>query len=559
MRYKNTILIASVLLLLAGVGFSQPLIAPKGIVNAAASLTPAGLPGGSIARGSLFSVFGSRLGPATGVSASAFPLGTTLSGVSMKITQGSVSVDAIPVFVNSTQINAIMPSNAPLGTSSMVITYNNAAGPPAPVQIVNSAVGIFSVPGGGIGPGVFLNFVTQENQPVNAPGVTAKRGQVITMYATGLGPVPYSDAMPASAGNLLTPVEIFVGGKLANKLYTGRAPGIAAEDQMVFEIPADAPLGCWVPVQVRTEGQVVSNSVSMAISAGGEACSESANVLAKPLISGSKTGIVALYRVDQQHGRGRTKYDDVLDFGAVTLRQDLGGAFAFNPLFSLPPAGSCTVYAGSIDFFGGNNPLLTAPSGKYLSGGANFSLITPKGARAIAGPKVGPVNITTLGGNFPGTYAPRRTPVLDSGTAFQLNGDGGADVGPIRASFSVSAALTWTNRNQIADVDRSQPLTINWTGAPAGQTVLIIGSNSDISLNSNVMFVCTAEAAAGTFAVPSQILQALPASRASLIQSKGILYVGNAPLGNPSTFTATGLDLGVVMPILLSGKDLNFK
>jgi len=477
----------------------------------------------------------------------------------MKVTQGSISVDAIPLFVNSTQINAIMPSNAPLGTSSLVVTYNNATGPPSPVQIVNSAVGIFSVPGGGIGPGVFLNFVTQENQPVNAPGVSAKRGQVITMYATGLGPVGYSDTIPASAGDLPTPVEIFVGGKLANKLYTGRAPGIAAEDQMVFEIPADAPLGCWVPVQVRTEGRVVSNSVTMAIAADGGACSEPGNALAKPLISGSKTGLVALYRLDQQHGRGRTKYEDVLDFGTVTLRQDLGGPFAFNPLFSLPPAGSCTVYAGSIDFFGGTNPLLTAPSGKYLNGGANFSLITPKGGRAIAGPKVGPVNVATLGGNFPGTYTPRQTPVLDSGTTFQLNGDGGADVGPIRASFAVTAALTWTNRNQITEVNRSQPLTINWAGAPAGQTVLIMGSNSDIPLNSNAMFVCTADAAAGTFSVPSQILQSLPASRTSVIQSKGIVYVGNAPLGNPSTFTATGLDLGVVMPILLSGKDLNFK
>jgi uncharacterized protein (TIGR03437 family) len=477
----------------------------------------------------------------------------------MKITQGSISVDAIPVFVNSTQINAIMPSNAPLGTSSMVVTFNNIPGPPSPVQVVNSSVGIFSVPGGGIGPGVFLNFVSQENQPVNAPGVSAKRGQVITMYATGLGPVTYSDTIPASAGTLPTPVEIFVGGKLANKLYTGRAPGIAAEDQMVFEVPADAPLGCWVPVQVRTEVRIVSNSVTMAISADGGACSEPGNTLAKPLIFGGKTGLVALYRLDQQHGRGRTSYDNVLDFGTVTLRQDLGGPFAFNPLFSLPPTGSCTVYTGSIDFFGGNNPLLMAPTGKYLNGGATFSLITPKGARAIAGPKVGPVNVSTLGGNFPGTYTPRQTPVLDSGTTFQLNGDGGPDVGPIRASFAVSTALTWTNKSQIANVDRSQPLSINWTGAPAGQTVLILGSNSDVPLNANATFVCTADATAGTFAVPSQILQSLPASRTSVIQSKGIIYVGSAPLASPSTFTAAGLDLGVVMPILLSGKDLNFK
>jgi hypothetical protein len=194
-----------------------------------------------------------------------------------------------------------------------------------------------------------------------------------------------------------------------------------------------------------------------------------------------------------------------------------------------------------------------------LNGGAAFSLISPKGARAIAGPKIGPVNIATLGLNF-APYAPasRRTLVLDGGS-YQLNGDGGADVGPIRATFAISPSLTWTNKDQTAAVDRAQPLSINWTGAPSGQTVLVLGSNSDIPTNSNAMFVCAAQGTAGSFTIPSQVLQALPPSRPEVIKSKGWIYVGSMPLGNPPTFTATGLDLGVVMPILLSGKDLNFK
>ena len=561
MNHSNISRIARAVCLATGLwtqsAIAQPLITPKGIVNAAATLTPPGLPSGSIGRGSLFTVYGVRMGPAVGVSASAYPLLPTLSDVSVKITQGSVSVDAIPVFVRADQINAIMPSNAPLGVASVVITYNRIPGPPSPIQIVNSSVGIFST-AGGMGPGVFLNFVSQENQPVNSPAVSAKRSQVITMYATGLGPVAYADTIPASAGNLLTPVEIFVGGKLANKLYAGRAPGVSAEDQLVFEVPADAPLGCWVPVQVRTEGRVVSNSPTMAISADGGACSEVSNTLAKPLISGGKTGLVTLLRLDQQHGRGRTQVDDVLDFGAVILRQEQGSSFAFNPLYSLPPVGSCTVYTGSAAFFSGDNPLSTAPTGKYLNGGATFSLITSKGGRAIAGPKIGPVNLATIGLNFPAYFTSRRSPVLDGGPNYQLNGDGGTDVGPIRATFAVAAPLTWTNKTQVTEVDRSQPLSINWTGAPAGQTVVILGSNTDIPFNASGMFVCAADANAGTFSVPTQILQSLPASR-RVIQSKGWLYVGAVPLGNPPTFTSTGLDLGVVLPMLFTGKDLKFR
>jgi uncharacterized protein (TIGR03437 family) len=87
----------------------QPLISARGIFNAA-SFMPAGLPGGSIARGSLFTIFGARLGPGTSPGL-AFPLSTTLGGVSIQVTQGTTTVAAIPVFVSANQINAIMPSN----------------------------------------------------------------------------------------------------------------------------------------------------------------------------------------------------------------------------------------------------------------------------------------------------------------------------------------------------------------------------------------------------------------------------------------------------------------
>ncbi len=536
---------------------AQPLITPKGIVNAASGTTP-GLPSGSIARGSLFTIYGNRMGPTDGVGAPSLPLATSLAGVSIKVTQQNISVDAIPVYVKSNQINAIMPSNAPLGAASVVVTFNNIPGFPSPVQVVNSSTGIFAV-SAGMGPGIFQNYVDAGSQPTNSSLVPAKSGQTIITWATGLGPVTHADNVAPPGGDLPTAVEVFVGGKAARKTYSGRAPGFPGTDQINFEVPPDAPLGCWVPVQVRTEGKIVSNTVTMAISADGSACSEPGNALAQSLVAGGKTGVVSLFRFDQQHRLGRAPIDDVLDFGSVTFRQESGGQFAFNPLFSLPPAGSCTVYQGSLDFFAGDNPLLTAPTGKYLNGGSTFSLISSKGARTIAGPKAGPVNIATIGTSFtfPG-YTTRSTPVLDGGN-FQLNGDGGADVGPIRAMFPIAPALTWTNKDQVASVDRTQTLFVNWTGAPTGQTVLVIGSSSDIPTNAKAMFVCAAQAAAGTLAIPSQILQALPVSRTALSKSRGSLYVGAVPLAAPSTFTATGLDLGVVMPVLLTGKDLSFR
>src|SRR5579884_3902890 len=107
---------AAFILLMAGAQ-AQPLLYYRDAVNAA-SYMPQGLPGGGIAQGSIFAVFGSGLGPATGVQQTSFPLGRSLGGATLTVTQGSTTVDAIPVYVGSGQINAIMPSNAPLGLAS---------------------------------------------------------------------------------------------------------------------------------------------------------------------------------------------------------------------------------------------------------------------------------------------------------------------------------------------------------------------------------------------------------------------------------------------------------
>src|SRR4051812_30982722 len=78
---------------------AAPLISPKGIVNAA-TFSPPLLPGGAIAQGSIFSIFGAEIGPTTAASAIAFPLQTSMSGVSIKVIQGQKSVDAIPLYVS---------------------------------------------------------------------------------------------------------------------------------------------------------------------------------------------------------------------------------------------------------------------------------------------------------------------------------------------------------------------------------------------------------------------------------------------------------------------------
>ncbi len=109
------------LLIVTATANAQPVVAAGGIVNAA-TYAHAGLPNAGIAQGSLFTIFGSGLGPAASPTL-AFPLVTTLGGVSISVLQGSTTVAAIPVYVGPGQINAIMPSSTPLGADNLTVTY----------------------------------------------------------------------------------------------------------------------------------------------------------------------------------------------------------------------------------------------------------------------------------------------------------------------------------------------------------------------------------------------------------------------------------------------------
>ena len=78
---------------------AQPQITANGVVNAASN-APVGWPNASIAPGSIFSIYGTNLGPASSP-ALAFPLQTTLGGVSVQVTSASGTEDAIPIFVRT--------------------------------------------------------------------------------------------------------------------------------------------------------------------------------------------------------------------------------------------------------------------------------------------------------------------------------------------------------------------------------------------------------------------------------------------------------------------------
>ena len=153
--------------------------------------------------------------------------------------------------------------------------------------------------------------------------MAAQPGQTFILYGTGLGAGLNPDNVAPQAGNLATKTEVFVGGQTAAIQYNGRSPCCAGLDQIVFQVPANAPLGCWVPVQIRTSGATVSNTVTMAISADGSPCSDAGNALTAPFLAGQKIGLVALLRTDINEDVGLKKTGNAkTDAAMLTFQQE---------------------------------------------------------------------------------------------------------------------------------------------------------------------------------------------------------------------------------------------
>jgi uncharacterized protein (TIGR03437 family) len=528
---------------------AQPVINPHGIVNGGSFISP-GLPGGSIARGSLFTIFGQSLGPTTPVGVTSLPFSTTLGGVSIKVTQGAVALDAIPYAVGANQVNAIMPSSTPLGLVSVRLTVNGTQSNPSPVNIVNSSVGII----GAQGPGVIQNFNSQTDQPVNSPFKPAQPGQIEILWATGLGPVTFPDNITPKSGNLTTPLEVWVGGQPVTDIrYNGRSsyPGV---DEIIFTVPTSAPVGCWVPVQIRTEGSILSNAVTMAITADGSPCKEPSNPLGQKLLTGGRIGVVGLTRIAAQSGLSGS-VDQIIDLATLSLRQETG-AFPFNPLFSFPPAGTCTMYTAPGDLFGDDSLPGTAPSAGYLSAGATFSI---SGATSIANIPAFDAPLATQMVGIKLQAGAQDSLIFNPGIRVGMSSQGSTDLSGFSVATIMPPVLTWTNKNQIQTIDRTQPLDITWSGAPSGSTVMILGMNSDQSSNSTAAFLCVAQPDSTSFTVPSYIFYGVRATRGWPYKSQGELFVGALPLAKPVTFPETGLDLGVAFPVVISSKQVIFK
>jgi len=221
------------------------------IVNAAGSG-----PENAVAPGSLISIYGPKLAPAT-ETGPASPLAQTLEGVTVTIGDQLLPL----LMVSPGQISAQLPSG--LGIGDQTLAVHNPGQPDATASFTaqRNAPGLFSLDISGKPYWVAMHA----DGSLVTPTSPAQQGETVTALGTGFGPYhpqpPDGFAVPASPTfPLADQAELVFSGKVVKPDFTGAAPGRVGVAEVRFHIADPFPTGTTVEIKVQVNGQA-SNTV----------------------------------------------------------------------------------------------------------------------------------------------------------------------------------------------------------------------------------------------------------------------------------------------------------
>jgi uncharacterized protein (TIGR03437 family) len=479
----------------------------------------AGLPNYGIAPGTLFIITGSNLANTTTAALQDPSKGipTSLNGASISVTVGGVTTTPPIYYAVATQIGAVLPSNTPVGTGTITVTYNGTPSASAPITVLSSALGLDSYYGTGSGLGVATNPTTGAlyNYTNSIPP-----GTTVVLWGSGLGSTGDSDTTNTSTPHAVSnPPTFYIGGIATTAAYAGRSayPGV---DQINIAIPSNAPTGCAVSV-VAVSGNIVSNSITLPIGTG--VCSDPVLGYNGTTLTSTTTGS-GTYNLGSV-GITQTTTPVVSGFGgettgAVGVFEKVQYSGTSSNVSGITSLGSCTLSSYSL------SSSTTTVTTTGLDAGT-ISIMGPTGTQTLTAQSIPTQPLGLYIGQLSNSFFP------PTGGTFTFTGTGGKDIGAFTASIAYNNPLIWSNMSSITSVARASGQTVTWTGGATNSYLYIIGSSSNTTASAS--FVCYAPVSAGQFTVPSYILLALP-------PGNGSLSVENAVAG---TFTASGLTTGV--------------
>jgi trimeric autotransporter adhesin len=484
------------------VSSAQPMIrADNGVLNATGYRA-------QLAPDTVFVIFGSGLGPATIQIATAPDYPAMLAGTSVSFTPagGGTPIQAKMVYTLASQVAGVLPSSISPGTYAVTVTYNGATSMPQSVPVVPRSFGIATSNSAGTGAaqatignvnnGVSLVRLTAGSVAFGGYSYTlspAHPGDELVLWGTGGGADPKNDTGGTSgdqtaAGNF----SVNVNGTQIVPLYAGASSGYPGLWQINFVLPTNIAADCFASVQVSAGGQL-SNAVTIAIADPGAASCLSSIPDSTLSLLDSGSGTVTWI--------GLGLAEQVAASGTMGLAGGVIDQFTV-PAFLLPYSGpkidACRVLPVTY----------TAPNNAPYSPEATLDA----GTITLSG---GGVNQTLGKLQGPTYYGPGVT--VTHGATYTLTATGGSQVGPFTVSATFPDSFTVTNFSSLSAINRSQPLTINWTGSGFDHVGIWIQTQTLSRTNQSVTLYCSVPASLGTYTIPAAALSYLIPSAGSSI------------------------------------------
>jgi uncharacterized protein (TIGR03437 family) len=238
----------------SGSAVAQPTISSGGVLNGASFDASA-----PIAPGSYISVFGTALGQSYN-----YPTTTTLPMVldyimvSFDVPSAGISVPGRITYISPTQVNLQVPwelQGQPEARVKVILNYSN--GNVVAVPLSDYSPAFFEVGSGAVA-------ALDTNYKLVSTSNAQSAGQVVMLYANGLGPVTHQPASgePAPYSPLAqtkTLPVVTIGGKPADVSFSGLAPGFAGLYQINVTIPSGLTAGNQ-PITVSIGGKTSKTS-----------------------------------------------------------------------------------------------------------------------------------------------------------------------------------------------------------------------------------------------------------------------------------------------------------
>ncbi len=150
-----------------------------------------------------------------------------------------------PISITTTAITAVVPQSVPADAAMVQMQSGGASSNQVLIQVSAASPGIFSADGSGYGQAYILN----KDGSLNTPANPAAPGDAITIFATGVGPVSFTNGYAVTD----FPVNVFIDGFYAN--------GVAAVMGQVKGLPGDV---YQITVYVPNPATLVANNPNLA-------------------------------------------------------------------------------------------------------------------------------------------------------------------------------------------------------------------------------------------------------------------------------------------------------